>query len=62
MQLSIPSKIASQLMAKTRTQGKIVFVSSVVGYMSMFGYSTYTPGKHAIRGLSDRSSFISGNI
>ncbi|EIM88327.1 oxidoreductase [Stereum hirsutum FP-91666 SS1] len=45
--------IASQRMAKTRTKGKIVFVSSVLGYMSMFGYSTYTPGKHAIRGLAD---------
>jgi 3-dehydrosphinganine reductase len=37
-------------MVGTRTKGKIVFVSSVLGYFGMIGYSTYSPGKHAIRG------------
>jgi 3-dehydrosphinganine reductase len=31
-------------------QGKIVFVSSILGYMGFVGYSSYTPGKHALRG------------
>jgi 3-dehydrosphinganine reductase len=37
-------------MIRTNTKGKIVFVSSVLGYFGMIGYSTYSPGKHAIRG------------
>ncbi|KAI0053009.1 oxidoreductase [Auriscalpium vulgare] len=44
---------ASQRMIRTKSHGKIIFVSSVLGYMSMFGYSTYAPGKHAIRGLAE---------
>lgn len=31
---------------------KIVFVSSVLGYFSMVGYSTYAPAKFALRGTS----------
>ena len=37
-------------MVRTRTKGKIVFVSSVLSYFGLVGYSTYTPGKHALRG------------
>jgi 3-dehydrosphinganine reductase len=37
-------------MARERTPGKIVFVSSFLGYMSIIGYSSYSPGKHALRG------------
>ncbi|KAI0268382.1 oxidoreductase [Gloeopeniophorella convolvens] len=44
---------ASRRMARTGTKGKIVFVSSVLGYFGMIGYSTYSPGKHAIRGLAE---------
>jgi len=44
---------ASKRMVRTRTEGKIVFVSSVLGYFGMIGYSTYSPGKHAIRGLAE---------
>ena len=40
-------------MVKTQTQGKLIFVSSILGYMSFAGYSTYTPAKHALRGLSE---------
>ncbi|KAF9256828.1 oxidoreductase [Marasmius fiardii PR-910] len=40
--------------------GKITFVSSVMGYMSFAGYSTYSPAKHALRGLAEclRSELI----
>jgi 3-dehydrosphinganine reductase len=44
---------ASKRMIRTRTKGKITFVSSVLGYFGMIGYSTYSPGKHAIRGLAE---------
>lgn len=44
---------ASKRMIRTRSKGKIVFVSSVLGYFGMVGYSTYSPGKHAIRGLAE---------
>ena len=37
-------------MIKERVQGKIVFVSSLLGYMSIVGYSSYAPAKHALRG------------
>ncbi|KAI0004900.1 oxidoreductase [Russula compacta] len=45
--------VASKRMVRTRTKGKIVFVSSILGYFGMIGYSTYSPGKHAIRGLAE---------
>lgn len=46
-------------MVKTRKKGKICFVSSTLGYMSVVGYASYAPGKHALRGLADslRSEF-----
>ncbi|KAI9466678.1 oxidoreductase [Lactarius psammicola] len=45
---------ASKRMIRTRAnKGKIVFVSSLLGYFGMIGYSTYSPGKHAIRGLAE---------
>ncbi|KAF9001245.1 oxidoreductase [Hymenopellis radicata] len=44
---------ASKMMVKQNVQGKIIFVSSYLGYMSMIGYSTYAPGKHALRGLAE---------
>jgi 3-dehydrosphinganine reductase len=44
---------ASKRMIRTRSKGKIVFVSSVLGYFGLIGYSTYSPGKHAIRGLAE---------
>ena len=33
--------------------GKIVFISSVLGLMSFAGWSTYSPTKYAVRGLAD---------
>jgi len=44
---------ACKRMVRTRTKGKIVFVSSVLSYFSIIGYSTYSPGKHALRGLAE---------
>jgi hypothetical protein len=38
-------------MVRTRTRGKIAFVSSLLAYMSIVGYSNYSPGKHALRGI-----------
>lgn len=32
---------------------KLIFVASTLGYMSFAGYSSYSPAKHAIRGLAD---------
>lgn len=54
-------QVASKRMVRTSTKGKIVFVSSVLGYFGMIGYSTYSPGKHAIRGklYTDSESSIS---
>lgn len=33
--------------------GKIVFVSSMLGMLSFAGWSTYSPTKYAVRGLAD---------
>ena len=38
------------MMVSQRVHGKIVFVSSFVGYISFPGYSPYAPGKYALRG------------
>ncbi|KAJ4478179.1 oxidoreductase [Lentinula aciculospora] len=45
---------------RDKTPGKLVFTCSLLGYMSMIGYSTYSPGKHALRGLAEtlRSELI----
>jgi len=40
-------------MARARLPGKIVFVGSVLSYFGLVGYSTYSPGKHALRGLAE---------
>lgn len=44
-------------MVKTRKKGKICFVSSTLGYMSLIGYGSYSPAKHALRGLADTLRF-----
>ncbi|KAH9062816.1 oxidoreductase [Lactarius vividus] len=50
---ALSAMAASKRMIRTHSKGKIVFVSSVLGYFGMIGYSTYSPGKHAIRGLAE---------
>jgi hypothetical protein len=42
---------ASQRMIRTESRGKIILVSSILGWMSMIGYTTYSPAKFALRGL-----------
>ncbi|KAF9484789.1 oxidoreductase [Pholiota conissans] len=45
---------AAKKMAKEHKKGaKIVLVSSTLGYMSFVGWASYSPGKHALRGLAD---------
>jgi len=50
-------KAAAKRMARDQFPGKIVFVSSVLGYMSIVGYSSYAPAKFALRG-AHRNSYI----
>jgi 3-dehydrosphinganine reductase len=51
-------------MIKQRRKGRLVFVSSTLGYMSIVGYTSYSPAKHALRGLADslRSELLLYNI
>jgi NAD(P)-dependent dehydrogenase (short-subunit alcohol dehydrogenase family) len=41
---------ATKKMVKENAKGKIVFVSSTLGYMSFVGWASYSPAKHALRG------------
>ncbi|KAH9938200.1 oxidoreductase [Fomitopsis serialis] len=51
---------ASKRMVSRREKGKLVFVSSFLGYFSLVGYAPYSPGKFAIRGLAEalQSEFL----
>ncbi len=40
-------------MVQQGIKGKVVFCASILGYFSMVGYSTYSPGKFALRGLAE---------
>ncbi|CAE6424465.1 unnamed protein product [Rhizoctonia solani] len=40
-------------MVRQKVPGKVVFVGSMLSYMSFMGWSNYAPGKHALRGLAD---------
>ncbi|KIM62236.1 hypothetical protein SCLCIDRAFT_1215304 [Scleroderma citrinum Foug A] len=44
---------AAKEMARLGKKGKIVLVSSTLGFMSFVGYASYSPAKHALRGLAD---------
>ncbi|KAJ7086138.1 oxidoreductase [Mycena belliarum] len=44
---------AAKKMVREGTKGKIVLVSSTLGYMSFIGWASYSPAKHALRGLAD---------
>ena len=46
------TKIILPLMLKRRS-GHIVYVSSVVGFLGMYGYSSYAPTKFAVKGFVD---------
>ncbi|KAF7327307.1 3-ketodihydrosphingosine reductase TSC10 [Mycena kentingensis (nom. inval.)] len=47
------ARAAAKKMVRDGVKGKILFVSSILGYMSFLGYASYTPPKHALRGLAD---------
>ena len=38
---------------RARRSGRIVFISSGAGLMGLFGYTTYSPSKFALRGLAE---------
>jgi 3-dehydrosphinganine reductase len=38
---------------RARRKGRIVFISSGAGLMGLFGYTTYSPSKFALRGLAE---------
>ena len=38
---------------RAKRQGRLVFVSSGAAFMGIFGYSTYSPSKFALRGLAE---------
>ncbi|KZT21779.1 oxidoreductase [Neolentinus lepideus HHB14362 ss-1] len=40
-------------MVEQGRKGKIVFIASTLGYMSFLGWSSYSPARHAVRGLAD---------
>ncbi|KAJ1912018.1 3-dehydrosphinganine reductase [Mycoemilia scoparia] len=44
---------SARLMAENGVHGSITFVSSVLGFFGLVGYSQYVPTKYAIRGLAD---------
>ncbi|KAJ6577430.1 oxidoreductase [Mycena capillaripes] len=45
--------VAAKKMVRDGSKGKIVLVSSTLGYMSFLGWASYSPAKHALRGLAD---------
>ncbi|KZV72401.1 oxidoreductase [Peniophora sp. CONT] len=47
------ARIAAERMARARHAGKLVLVGSIISYFGLVGYSTYCPGKFAIRGLAE---------
>ncbi|KDQ50617.1 hypothetical protein JAAARDRAFT_164666 [Jaapia argillacea MUCL 33604] len=40
-------------MVQQGRQGKIVFIASTLCYMTFVGWSSYSPARHAVRGLAD---------
>ncbi|EIN05672.1 oxidoreductase [Punctularia strigosozonata HHB-11173 SS5] len=51
---------ASKALVRAGKPGKIVFVASILAYMSIVGYGSYSPAKFALRGLADtlRNEFV----
>ncbi|CAO3684729.1 unnamed protein product [Umbelopsis vinacea] len=52
-QAYIAHQAAKRMVEANIKDGKIVFVSSILGLMSFAGWSTYSPTKYAVRGLAD---------
>jgi len=49
----IPTLIILPYYLKNRRGGYVSFTSSILGYLGLMGYTTYTPTKHAIVGLAE---------
>src|SRR5258706_1992564 len=49
---------------RERRKGRLVFISSGAGLMGLFGYTTYSPSKFALRGLAEalRAELSAENI
>lgn len=49
---------------RAKRQGRLVFVSSGAAFMGIFGYSTYSPSKFALRGLAEglRAELLADNV
>ncbi|KAJ7672133.1 oxidoreductase [Mycena polygramma] len=45
--------LAAKKMVREGSKGKIVLISSTLGYMAFIGWASYSPAKHALRGLAD---------
>ncbi|KAI0061609.1 oxidoreductase [Artomyces pyxidatus] len=45
--------VLARRMVAQRRKGHITFVSSMLGLMTVPGYASYAPAKHALRGLAD---------
>ncbi|KAJ6466566.1 oxidoreductase [Mycena vitilis] len=45
--------LAAKKMVRQGSKGKIVLISSTLGYMAFIGWASYSPAKHALRGLAD---------
>ncbi|KAM3582308.1 3-dehydrosphinganine reductase [Umbelopsis sp. WA50703] len=52
-QTYIAHQATKRMIESNIKDGKIVFVSSILGLMSFAGWSTYSPTKYAVRGLAD---------
>jgi len=52
-QAYVAHQAAKRMVESKIKDGKIVFVSSILGLMSFAGWSTYSPTKYAVRGLAD---------
>lgn len=44
---------ATKMMVKQKRKGKLVLVSSIMGYFTYIGWANYSPAKQALRGLGD---------
>lgn len=60
MYVCVLTQSVAASMKQHRVRGKIVFVSSVLGFMGMVGYSQYAPMKYAIRGRLVCPAHMSG--
>jgi 3-dehydrosphinganine reductase len=49
-------------MARQKRKGKIVLVSSTLGYISFVGWASYSPAKHALRGTQSHSPYSKAHV